>query len=384
MITQPNYMKIPDLRIALFTGAYNHIADGVSLTLNRLVAYLEGQGAKVEVFAPTIPIPALQHSGTLIPVRSITAPGRPDYRVSLGMSKAARRSLTDFRPNLFHIATPDLLGLAALKTALRTGTPAVASYHTHFASYLDYYRLGLLEGPTWRYLRWFYGSCRQVYVPSRSMLEVMRSHGIDGDLRLWPRGVESDLFNPGRRSADWRRERSIGETEVVVTFVSRLVAEKGLGVVRDVLNGLRERGVAHRAVIVGDGPERASLEAALPTAIFEGHLSGEALAAAYASSDVFLFPSETETFGNVTLEALSSGLPAVVANATGSNSLVEEAVTGFLAPPRDSAVFLERVERLVLDDVLRAQMGAAARRAAEQYEWSRVLAQLAGYYEELE
>ena len=384
MITQPNYMKIPDLRIALFTGAYNHIADGVSLTLNRLVSYLEGRGAKLQVYAPTIPAPALQHSGTLIAVPSVSAPGRPEYRVSLGLSSSARASLTDFRPNLFHIATPDILGLSALRTAKRTGTTVVSSYHTHFASYLDYYKLGKLEGATWRYLRWFYGNCRHVYVPTGSMMDVMRAHGIDGNLKLWPRGVESALFNPGRRSLEWRRDRGIGDSEKVVAFVSRLVAEKGLGVVRDVIVGLEARNVPHRVVIVGDGPERPRLSADLPAAIFEGHLTGEKLATAYASSDVFLFPSETETFGNVTLEAMSSGLPAVVANATGSNALVKDGVTGFLAPPRDSAAFLDRVEQLLSDDALRARMGAAARHAAERYEWSEILGRLAGYYEELD
>jgi len=336
-------MKIPEMRIALFSGAYNHIADGVSLTLNRLVAFLEGQGASVRVFAPTVPRAALSHAGTLVPVPSIQAPGRPDYRVSLGLSARGRRNLTAFRPNLFHIATPDFLGLSALRAADRAGIPVVASYHTHFASYLDYYRLGTLEGLTWKYLRWFYGRCRHVYVPTPSMLDVLRREGISGDLRLWPRGVDSALFSPARRSLPWRRERGIADDEVVVTFVSRLVTEKGLEVVTDVLTGLRERGVPHRAVIVGEGPERPRVAAALPEAILEGHLTGERLAAAYASSDVFLFPSETETFGNVTLEALSSGLPAVVADATGSNALVQHGVTGFLVPPRDSRAFLDQV-----------------------------------------
>ena len=377
-------MKIRGMRIALFTGAYNHIADGVSLTLNRLVAFLEGQGATIQVYAPTIANPPLKHRGTLIPVPSISAPGRPEYRISLRLSREAIDSLTAFDPHLFHIATPDLLGLAALRRARRAGKPIVASYHTHFASYLAYYRLGLLEGATWRYLRWFYGHCRQIYVPTQSMIEVLEHEGIDRNLKLWPRGVESDLFNPSKRSPEWREKRGIAESEAVIAFVSRLVTEKGLDVVIDVLKGLESRGVRHRSVFVGDGPERTRLEAALPNSIFEGHATGEALATAYASCDIFLFPSDTETFGNVTLEALASGLPAVVANATGSNALVTDGVNGFLAAARDSAAFLERVEKLVINQELRVKMGAAARASAEPFEWSRILGQIATYYEEIE
>ena len=376
-------MKIRGMRIALFSGAYNHIADGVSRTLNRLVAYLEKQGATVQVYAPTIPNPPVKHAGNLVPARSISAPGRPEYRVSLGMSENIRRDITDFRPDLFHIATPDLLGLAALRMARRTGVPVVASYHTHFASYLDYYRLGMLERPVWSYLRWFYSHCRHIYVPTASMIDVLEQKGIDRNLRLWPRGVDSALFNPGKRSPEWRRSRGIPDSDVVVAFVSRLVAEKGLGVVTRVIRGLEDRAMPHRALIVGEGPERERIQADLPNAIFAGHLEGDELAAAYASSDIFLFPSETETFGNVTLEALASGLPAVVANATGSNALVEQGVSGFLAPPRDSEAFLAGVERLVADDELRRTMSANARKAAESYEWDRILAQLVAYYEEL-
>ena len=377
-------MNIRGTRIALFTGAYNHIADGVSLTLNRLVAFLEGQGANVRVFAPTIPDPPLKHAGTLTPVRSISAPGRPDYRVSLGLSGGALNSLTEFDPHLFHIATPDLLGLAALRHAGKLGRPVVASYHTHFASYLKYYRLGIIEPLVWNYLRWFYRQCRHVYVPTGSMMEVLEKNGISGNLRLWPRGVESQLFNPGQRSMQWREARGIDEHDPVICFVSRLVTEKGLDVVTDVMRGLKKRGVAHRLVIVGDGPERDRLRSALPDAIFEGHQTGQPLATAYASSDLFLFPSDTETFGNVTLEALSSGLPAVVANATGSNTLVQDGYNGSLATPRNSGDFLEKTVKLLGDDAWRAKMSVNARRSAESYDWAKVLGRMVTYYSEIE
>jgi glycosyltransferase involved in cell wall biosynthesis len=372
------------MRIALFTGAYNHIADGVSLTLNRLVAFLVREGAIVRVYAPTMANPAFQHAGTLVPVPSISAPGRPEYRISLGFGWNAHEDLTDFAPHLFHIATPDLLGRAALRAARSTGTPIVASYHTHFASYLSYYRLGFLESTVWSYLRWFYSQCRHVYVPSQSMIAVLESHGIKGNLRIWPRGVDAELFNPSRRSMEWRDGLVVAANEILITFVSRLVTEKGLDVVIDVSNRLSKKGVPHRILFIGDGPERNHLEKALPDAIFTGHLTGEPLAIGYASSDIFLFPSDTETFGNVTLEALSSGLPVVVANATGSSSLVHDGINGFLAEPGNSESFLDKVETLIANPELRRTMGMRARESAEAYEWDRVLRQMVEYYEEIE
>lgn len=376
-------MPISQMRIALFTGAYNHIADGVSLTLNRLVSYLEGHGARVLVHAPVASTPALPHSGTLVPVPSVALPGRPEYRVSLGLTKNVKQSLKSFRPSLVHIATPDWPGLQALRYAIAAGVPVVASYHTHFPSYFGYYHLAALTPLVWAYLRWFYRRCDHVYVPSESMVSLLREHGFGNNLRLWSRGVESNLFTPSRRSMKWRRELRIADHEVVVTFVSRLVTEKGLDVLSDVIEGLEQCRVPHRSVIVGDGPESEELARRLPRTIFTGRLEREKLATAYASSDVFLFPSETETFGNVTLEAMSSGLPTVCAAATGSRTLVREGITGYLVAPGDSQTFLDRVSRLVCDSALRTKMGCAARTAAQQYEWDRVLQRIAGYYEEL-
>lgn len=378
---RPPSSDAPPPRIALFTGNYNHVADGVSRTLNRVVAFLEGEGVPVLVFGPTVDDPPVDHVGELVAVPSLPAPGRPEYRVSLGLPPAARARLRAFAPTLVHLATPDLLGLQALRWARRHEVPAVSTYHTHFASYLRYYRLQALEPALWAYARWFYGHCVHVYVPSSSMAEVLRDHGINEGLHLWERGVETQRFHPRHRDLDWRRQLGIGEDEVVVTFVSRLVWEKGLDVYAEVLKRLVEAGRPARALVVGDGPARADLRDRLPAdAVFTGHLEGDALARAYASADVFLFPSDTETFGNVTLEAMASGLPTVCADAPGSAELVRPGTTGFLAPPGHVEAFLTHTDRLVGDSTLRAELGQSARRAAEPYAWETVLQRLLGYY----
>lgn len=371
------------LRVALFTGAYNHIADGVSLTLNRLVAYLGRQGVDVRVFAPTSDTPALQHAGTLVPVPSVPIPGRPEYRLSVGLTPRLRREILDFAPDVVHIATPDALGFQALRLARKHDIPVVSTYHTHFSSYLSYYGAGWLEGALWRYARWFYGQCEAVYVPSQSMLDVLKAEGVDGNLAVWARGVETDRFNPERRSERWRAQLGFAPDDVVVAFVGRLVWEKGLTVFADVIESLQQRGVPHRSLVVGDGPARAELEARLGQTVFTGHLGGTDLAVAHASSDVFVFPSETETFGNVTLEAMASGVPTVCADATGSASLVESGETGFLVPPRNSAAFAAATETLVLDADLRHRMGAAALQRAQGFAWSQILRQMLDNYRDI-
>lgn len=370
-------------RVALFTGNYNHIADGVSFTLNRLVSFLESEGTEVLVFGPTVENPPVAHAGRLISVPSIPVPGRPEYRISLGFSTAAKAAFDAFDPTLVHIATPDFLGNRALRYAKKKGKPVVASYHTHFSSYLKYYGFEEFEGFLWKYLRRFYRQCEHVYVPSHSMAAVLRAHEIKKGLRLWERGVETSLFNPNKRSLAWRRTLGIEDDEIVILFVGRLVWEKGLDVYASVIERLRLLGIPHRSMVVGDGPAQNDLMQRLPDTIFTGYLGGEALARAYASSDVFLFPSDTETFGNVTLEAMASGLPTVCANATGSNELVVPGVTGYLAEPGKSRIFFDDVLRLVTQLELRHEMGVAALTRSAQYDWGAVLAKISAYYDEV-
>jgi len=366
------------LRVALVTSSYNYIPDGVALTLNRLVGYLESQGVEVLVFAPIADRPAFVHQGTVVPVPSIALPGRPEYRLALGMAGYVKRQLLDFQPDIIHIGVPDLLGHAALALAKAHGIPVVASYHTRYETYLKHYwYLAPLEGWLKRILRRFYGACREVYVPSESVRQALLADGLRDNFKPWPRGIDMARFSPAKRSTSWRARYGMGPDELVILHVSRLVREKRL----DTLTAaLRQLTVPHRVLIVGDGPEREFVQGELPNAIFTGFLAGEDLAAAYASSDIFVFPSDSESFGNVTLEAMASGLPCVCADATGSRSLVAAGETGFLAPADDAAAFARHITTLAQGRALRAALGEAARLRAQSFSWEETLAKMLGYY----
>lgn len=373
------------LRIAIVASSYNYIRDGVALTLNHLVEYLERHGVEVLVFAPMGKAPAFGHHGTVVSVPSVPLPRRPEYRLAFGLPRRTVERLRAFRPDLIHVAlAPDPLGYSAWRVAKRLNIPLVASYHTRYETYLKHYwYVAGLESALKGYLRRFYGACREVYVPSQSMADALLADGLKDNFRLWPRGVDPQQFNPGKRSAAWRERYGIGGDELVIVQVSRLVREKRLDTLVATIRQLEKRRIAHRCVIVGDGPEREALSAELPQAVFTGFLEGESLAAAYASSDIFVFPSDTESFGNVTLEAMASGVACVCADATGSRSLVIHGGTGFLAPPGDAVKFADYIEALAGDPGLLRRMGEAALERSREFSWDVTMARLHGYYQSL-
>lgn len=370
------------LRIALFSGNYNYVMDGPVRALNTLVAYLEKTGHEVLVFAPTTKTPAFEHNGTLVSVPSVALPGkRSEYRLGLGLRGEPRRRLEDFKPTLIHIAAPDYTAYGALNYGRDNAVPAVASFHTRFDTYPRYYNMGWLEKHLTNYMRHFYGRCEHVYAPSQSMIDELVADGIGRDIRIWTRGVDSALFNPSRRDMRWRAERGFAETDVVVAFVGRVVLEKGIDIFTDAFLKAQAGNPSLRALVVGEGPERAAFEQKLPGGVFIGYQQGEGLARAYASADIFFNPSITETFGNVTLEAMASGLPSICAAAAGSKSLVEDGATGFLAAPNADG-FAEKLGVLGSDGDLRRRFGAEARARSAAFSWDAVLAELVGHYYE--
>lgn len=377
-----NINQMP-LRVAIFSGNYNYTMDGPARALNRLVNYLERHDIEAMVFAPTAKQAAIEHQGTLISVPSISLPMRSEYRLGLGITPGIKAKLKAFQPTLFHVAAPDFLGYAALRLAKRWGVPLVSSFHTRFDTYARYYGIAGVEKYVTKYLHHFYDQCDQVYAPSQSMVEELRQENLQTDLRIWSRGVDCQRFNPQQRDLAWRRSVGFADDDVVISFAGRLVREKGLGFFAEVLDLLEQRGHAHKVLIVGDGPERERMQKRLPKAYFTGHLTDVPLACAYASSDIFFNPSISETFGNVTLEAMASGVPCVCSKATGSRSLVHNNKTGFMADFGDHEAFVKHLNTLIQSQKTRQVFSAAAVKAAQKFEWDTILGGLVDNYLEV-
>lgn len=374
-------MKPQELRIALFSGNYNYVRDGANQALNRLVAFLLKQGAHVRVYAPTVEQPAFPPTGDLVSVPSVSIPGRPEYRLALRIPASVRRDIAEFNPNVVHVAAPDIVAHRAVSWARRNRIPVVSSVHTRFDTYLQYYRLKWLEPVARAIMRRYYRRCDAIVVPAESTAAIMRAQRMNRNISIWARGVDRNQFNPDRRSLDWRRARGIGDDEMVVAFLGRLVLEKGLDVFADAIDAAREMEVPLKVVAIGDGPAREFFEQRLPGAIFTGQLTGAELATALASTDVFLNPSITETFGNVTLEAMASGLPVVAAVASGATSLVQDGITGKLSEPGDIDSFAESLAEYQRDPALRAKHGAAGLEFARKMDWDEINAAVMHVYE---
>jgi len=376
----PRTVKPEELRIALFSGNYNYVRDGANQALNRLVGFLLRQGVQVRVYAPTTDTPAFEPTGDLVSVPSFPIPLRSEYRVPSALSARIRRDLADFNPHIVHVSSPDIVAHRAVTWARRRKIPVVASVHTRFETYLAYYHLEMFEPAVRSILRRFYRRCDAIVAPAESTAAVLRSQRMSRDISIWARGVDRDQFNPGRRDMEWRRGLGIGDDEMVVAFLGRIVMEKGLPEFVAAIDALREHKVRHRVLVIGDGPARPWFEQRLPGAVFVGHQEGANLARALASCDVFLNPSITETFGNVTLEAMACGLPVVAAVATGATSLVKGGVTGTLVEAADAEAFGEALAAYARDPDLRRMHGSAGLEFAKTMDWDRINAAVLAVY----
>lgn len=367
------------MKIVYFTESlYPHV-DGVSRTLARLFRTLEEQAIDFRVFSPFLPPADISWRERVHPVGSIRFPLYRDYRVSSPRMGEITRLLDHFDPDLIHLVSPTPLAYRAQRLAQRRGIPVVASFHTHFVSYFRFYGIGWMEGFGWSLLRGFYRGCERVYAPSPSLVRELTSEGIE-NVELWSRGIDLTGFNPAHRDEAIRRRVGGDESTPVLLLVSRLVQEKDLADLVAVERWLRSRGVRFTLVLVGDGPMRRALERALPKAIFVGHADHD-LSGWYASADVFVFPSTTETLGNVVLEALASGLPCVVVNRGGPQDLIMHGENGFIAEANDIESLGDHLRRLLEDPALRRRMSDQARQSAHSRSWDEINGGLLASYQ---
>jgi glycosyltransferase involved in cell wall biosynthesis len=373
-------MDASRLRIALFSGNYNYVRDGANQALNRLVEYLLRQGAAVRIYSPTVERPALPPMGEVIHVPAMPIPRRPEYKFPLGIPPRVKRDIIAFAPNIVHIASPDMLGHRAASFARRRAIPVVASVHTRFETYMRYYGLAFMEPVIEAILRRFYRRCDAIFAPSDSMAQLLREQRMNYNVGIWTRGIDPEVFNPGRRDPAWRRTLGIADEVPVIGFVGRLVMEKGLDVFAETIDRLERRQVPHRVLVVGKGPARDWFERRLPGAVFAGFQEGADLGRAVASMDMLFNPSVTETFGNVTLEAMAAGLPVVAAIATGSQSLVDDGVTGRLVRAGAIDAFADALARYCQDEAARRAAGRAGCEASRRYAWDAVNQELVEGY----
>jgi len=361
-----------DLRIALFSGNYNYVRDGANQALNRLADYLLRQGVHLRVYSPTVAEPAFPATGDLVDVPAIPIPGRSEYRFPLWLTSGVRRDLEQFAPNVVHVSSPDIVGHRAVTWARKNKVAVVASVHTRFDTYLSYYHLQALEPLAREVMRRFYHRCEVVLAPAQSTAAILRAQRMNRDIQTWTRGIDREQFNPEQRDMAWRRSIGIADDEMAIAFLGRIVMEKGLDVFADAIHAFATFGLKHRVLVIGEGPARAWFAEQLPDAIFTGQLTGTDLSRALASADLFLNPSMTEAFGNVTLEAMACGLPVIAADSTGATNLVRYGVTGMLVDGEDPDEFAEALATYARDPDLRRRHGEAGLAVARTMDWDTI------------
>jgi glycosyltransferase involved in cell wall biosynthesis len=368
------------MKVAYFTESLPPLVDGVSHTLSYLQKSLEAEKIDYMFFSPFLPTDE-NWADKVEHILSVPFPLYTKYRVSLPAFHDLRNSLAQFAPDIIHICSPFFLGFFAYRYAVEAGIPAVNSFHTRFVSYLKYYGFGWFEPYGWRFLKWFYNRGDNCFVPSEATIRELGSRGFS-NLTLWERGIDSGRFSPAFADRNLKNHWS-PEGDQVALFAGRLVKEKDVETLLEAHRILLQRGVKYKLVFVGEGPMRGQIEREAADVILAGHLQGDQLSRAYASADIFVFPSTTESFGNVVLEAAASGLPIIGASEGGVGDLIRDGETGFLTTPRDPEDFALKMERLLIDESLRNSMAAEALELASQKNWSQINRKLFQNYEML-
>jgi phosphatidylinositol alpha 1,6-mannosyltransferase len=371
------------VRIALFSEVYWPMVSGVGVTLLRLTDALHARGHQVRVYSATYALPSgLPDRPEVHRSPSVPLFLYPDVQWAFPRLREVVDDLAAFRPDVVHVATEFSLGIAGVKAAKQLGLPIVASAHTDYDQYAARYGVTWALRAGWHYLRWFYGQAHRVLCPSRIYEETVHAHGVL-HTGIWSRGVDPEVFAPRFRNERYRAALGVGPDDLLVTYIGRIAREKNLGLLLEAWETLApERGGA-KLVLVGRGPLEDDIRRReIPGVHVSGLLQGEALSAAYASADVFAFPSSTETFGNSLLEAMGSGLPSLVAGSGGVLEFAEHERNALLVEPESAPAIARGLRRLLHDAGLRRRLADGALATARSRDWGAVYDRLLDDYRE--
>ncbi|MBB1519940.1 glycosyltransferase family 4 protein [Aquipseudomonas guryensis] len=374
-------MTVTSLHIALVSETFPPEINGVANTLGRLCQGLRERGHRLQLIRPRQSEDQQRRSDDdLLLTRGWPLPGYNGLQWGQSALNKLLRRWQHNRPDVLYVATEGPLGLSAIRAARRLGIPVVSGFHTNFQQYSGHYGLGLLARLLTHYLRWFHNRTSTTLVPSASQSLELQRRGFER-LQLLARGVDSQLFHPARRSAELRASWGLHDDDIAILHVGRLAPEKNLALLQRSFLALQSRYPQQRLqlVLVGDGPQRAELQNALPDAIFCGLQRGEELAAHYASGDLFLFPSLSETFGNVVLEALASGLAVVAFDQAAAAQHIRHGHSGALAMPGDEQGFIDAAHWLLEDRESLRRVRLNARQHASRQGWAAIVEQFEGH-----
>ncbi len=349
--------------------------NGVTHSLLKILQHLDARGDQVLVIAPSTldRVPDTVEGATVRRLPAVPLAGYPNIRIAIGGVARVKAILADFNPDIVHLASPFVLGWRAVRAAAALGIPTVAVYQTDVPGYAAKYGMALLENWAWLRVERIHLAATRTLAPSTDSVNKLRGHGIPR-VELWRRGVDTERFNPGRRSETFRAMVA-PDGQKIVGYVGRLALEKqvaDLAVLSRIPNT--------KLVIIGDGPQRQALEAAMPQAHFTGFLGGAELATAMASLDLFVHPGELETFCQTIQEAMASGVPVVATGRGGPLDLVDSSRTGWLYPPGDLNALRDHAADLLGDDAKRAAFARAAVAQVQGRSWDVVCAQLVQLY----
>ncbi len=359
------------LHVCIVTETYPPEVNGVALTLGHLIGGMLARGHAVSIVRPRQHASDRTGAGVTL-VGGLPLPGYKGLQFGLPSGGLLQQLWMRQRPDVVYVATEGPLGWSAVRIARRLAIPAFSGFHTNFHSYSRHYGVGWLCRFVFWYLRRFHNQSTGTIVPGLELRDRLQALGFK-NVNYLGRGVDSRLFDPGKRSAEIRRNWGVGEREIALLYVGRVAREKNLPLAIDAYHRVKQFAGSAKFIIVGDGPLYAELHARHRDVIFCGMITGEPLAAHYASADVFLFPSETETFGNVTLEAMASGLAVVAFDYAAARWHIVGGETGILVPYADSDAFVNAAAGLISDPEQVREIGRRAREYAASIGWERVV-----------